>query len=318
MILQNLAIEPELILAPIAGFTDTYFRRMIKRIGGCGLIFSEMVSSEALARDSRKSFRLIGFSAEEKPIAIQISGADPKRMAEAAKIIEANRADAVDINMGCPSRNVTRSGAGSALIMNPDLAAEIITAVRESVSIPVTVKIRGGWKSGDKKGIALAHAAEDCGASAVTVHPRARHDSFKEKAEWSLIGEIKSLLKIPVIGNGDVKEPEDALRMMKDTGCDAVMIGRAAIFNPWIFRQIGQMQNGEASGVVAADDRKKFARDYFQMVLLHEEGRAALHRMRSFAGWYFKGVPGALHLRRSLSSIRSASEFFEMALEYLS
>ena len=318
MILKDLTIDPDLALAPIAGFTETYFRRMIKKIGGCGLIFSEMVSSEALTRDSKKSYRLIRFSPEEKPIAMQISGADPERMAEAAKIVENAGGDAVDINMGCPARNVVKTGAGSALINDPSRAAAVMKAVKKSVSIPVTVKIRGGWKSGDKKGIAIALSAEDCGASAVTVHPRSRHDSFKEKVEWILIGEIKSVLHIPVIGNGDVKEPQDALRMIEETGCDGVMIGRAAIFNPWIFKQIGQIQNGGIPETVTAADRNKFACEYFRTVLQYEEERSALHRMRSFAGWYFKGVPGALQFRRLLSSIKSASEFFETSLEYLS
>ncbi len=318
MILHSLTIEPDFILAPIAGFTDTYFRRMVKKIGGCGLVFSEMVSSEALTRNSKKSFRFMEFTSEEKPISIQISGADHLRMAEAAKIAEAQGADAVDINMGCPARTVVRSGAGSALINDPSRASEVLKAVRASVSIPVTVKIRGGWHSGDRKGIELARIAEECGASAVTVHPRSRQDSFKEKAQWSLIGEIKSLLGIPIVGNGDVVRPDDALRMMKETGCDAVMIGRGAIFNPWIFKQIGQLLNGGVYEPATSMERKKFAVDYFRMVLDNEDERTALHRIRSFAGWYFKRMPGALHLRRSLNSIRSTSEFFATSLEYLS
>ncbi len=318
MILHSLTIEPGFILAPIAGFTDTYFRRMVKRIGGCGLVFSEMVSSEALTRGSKKSYKFMEFVSEEKPISIQISGANHIAMAQAARIAEAQGADAVDINMGCPAHSVVRSGAGSALINDPSRAAEVLKAVKDSVSIPVTVKIRGGWQSGDRKGIELARIAEECGASAVTVHARSRHDSFKEKAEWLLISEVKSFVRIPVIGNGDVMEPDDALRMMKETGCDAVMIGRGAIFNPWIFRQISQLLSEGVYEPATSMERKKFAVDYFQMVLGNEDERTALHRIRSFAGWYFKGMPGALHLRRSLNSIRSASEFFAISLEYLS
>ncbi|MEW5806901.1 MAG: tRNA dihydrouridine synthase DusB [Acidobacteriota bacterium] len=318
MILKHVIIEPGLALAPIAGFTDTYFRREIKKLGGCGLIFSEMVSSEALTRDSKRSHKIMEFSHAERPIAIQISGANRERMALAAKIVEDSGADILDINMGCPVSRIVKTGAGAALINDPALVARVLRAVTGSVTIPVTVKIRSGWQKWDRKGIELSRIAEENGAAAITVHARSRSDSFKEKAEWPLIGEVKYQVKIPVIGNGDVKEAEDAIRMKRETGCDAVMIGRAAMSNPWIFRQIMQIERGEVPEVISAAERNRFALEHFRILLENEEDRIALHRMRSFAGWYFRRVPGALQYRRLLNSIKTAREFLETSLDYLS
>lgn len=317
MLIRNIKIEPDLVLAPIASFTDTIFRKKVKEIGGCGLIFSEMISVEALTRKSQKTQKMLSFCKEEKPIAIQISGCNVERMVEAAKIIESRGPDIIDINMGCPARKVVKTGAGSALMNNLPLASKIINMVRKAVTIPVTVKIRAGWEREDKKGIPLAIAAEEAGASAITVHPRYRYDSFGDKADWPLIGEVKSLVSIPVIGNGDVKEAKDAVRMKSETGCDAVMVGRAAVRNPWIFKQIVDLRSGQAPLFASFEDRKRFAREHFHLLLEYEDEKVALHRMKSFAGWYFKGIPGGIQFRRRLNSVRTASEFLESSLDYL-
>ncbi len=317
MFIRDIKIEQDLVLAPIASFTDTTFRMKVKGIGGCGLIFSEMVSVEALTRGCQKTLKMLTFSEIERPIAIQISGTNVTRMVEAAKIVEGRGADIIDINMGCPARKVIKTGAGSALMNNISLASEIIDNLRKAVSIPVTVKIRAGWEKGDKKGLDTAIAAQEAGASAITIHPRYRCDSFGNKADWTLISEVKSSVRIPVIGNGDVKDAKDAIRMKNETGCDAVMIGRAAIRNPWIFKQIVDLRNGQEPFSATLDERKRFAKEHFQLLLEYENEKIALHRMKSFAGWYFKGIPGGINFRRRLNSVRTSSEFLNSALDYL-
>jgi tRNA-dihydrouridine synthase B len=317
MLIQDIKIEPDLVMAPIASFTDTTFRKKVKDIGGCGLIFSEMISVEALTRGCKKTLKMLTFSETERPIAIQISGCNVMRMVEGAKIIEGKGADIIDINMGCPARKVVKTGAGSALMNNRVLASEIIEKVRQAVSIPVTVKTRAGWEKGDRKGVDMAIAAQEAGASAITMHPRYRYDSYKDQADWSLIGEVKSSVRILVIGNGDVKEAKDAIRMKSETGCDAVMIGRAAVRNPWIFKQTVDLRKGEEPFLATLDDKKQFAREHFHLLLEHENEKIALHRMKSFAGWYFKGIPGGINFRRRLNSVRTPSEFLNSALDYL-
>lgn len=317
MFIQNIKIEPDLVMAPIASFTDSTFRKKVKEIGGCGLIFSEMISAEALTRGCKKTLKMLMFSETERPIAIQISGWNVMRMAEAAKIIEGRGADIIDINMGCPARKVIKTGAGSALMNNPARASEIIEKVRQAVTIPVTVKIRAGWKKGDKKGIDAGMVAQEAGASAITMHPRYPHDSYGNRADWSLIGELKAIARIPVIGNGDVKNVKDAVRMKSETGCDAVMIGRAAVRNPWIFKQIVDFRKGREPFTATLEDRKRFAREHFHLLLEYENEKIALHRMKSFAGWYFKGIPGGINFRRRLNSVRTPSEFLNSALDYL-
>lgn len=318
MLIRDIKVQPDLVLAPIASFTDTSFRRKVKDIGGCGLIFSEMISVEALIRCSGKTLKMLKFSEDEKPIAIQISGCHMMRMVEAAKMIEDRGVDIIDINMGCPARKVVKSGAGAALMNNLPLAAKIIETINKNVSIPVMVKIRAGWKNGDKKGIKTAIAAQEAGASAITVHPRYRYDFFSEKADWSLIEEVKSSVSIPVIGNGDVKEAKDAIRMKEETRCDGVMIGRAAINNPWIFKQIVDLMEGREPHPVTLEDKKKFALEHFKLLQEYEEENIALHRMKSFTGWYFKGIPGGSKFRRRLNDVRTITEFFDGALDYLS
>lgn len=318
MLIGNINIQPNLALAPIANFTDTIFRKKVKNIGGCGLTYSEMISVEALVRGSRKTLKMLEFSESERPIAIQILGSNVMRMVEGAKMIEDEGADIIDINMGCPAKKVVKAGAGCALMNNIPLAAKIIETIRRNVSIPVTLKMRAGWERGDKKGIGTAIAAQEAGASAVAVHSRYRYDSFSEEADWLLIEKIKSSVKIPVIGNGDVKEARDAIRMKEETGCDGVMIGRAAMSNPWIFKQTVDLRKGQEPHLATLDDRKKFAREHFHLLLKHEEETIALHRMKSFTSWYFKGIPGGIKFRRRLNSLRNTSDFFDSVLDYLS
>ena len=232
------------ILAPLAGFTHLPFRILAKE-AGCALVCSEMISANALVFKSEKTKQRLAGSPEEKPLSVQIFGADPAIMAEAATKVEASGADIIDINFGCSVKKVIKTGAGVALMREPKKAEAIIKAVRKSVSIPLTIKIRTGWdKSGDQA-FTLAKIAEACGVTAVTVHPRTAGQGFRDTPDWSIIAAIKTLVSIPVIGNGDIKQPEDALTMRNNTGCDAVMIGRAALGNPWIFTQVLALIEGK-------------------------------------------------------------------------
>src|SRR5215210_7058257 len=239
----NVRIDPPLALAPMAEVTDTYYRSLIKELGGAGLVVSEFISSEGLTRNNERSHQMLAFNENERPVAIQIYGGDPERMDDAAAIVEAEGVDIVDINMGCPVKNIVNNGAGSALLKDFDRAAQIVEKIRRRVKIPVTVKVRKGWESDDV--LPLLERFEEIGVSAIAVHGRTRNEAYTGASDWEYIAHVKSELKIPVWGNGDVKVPGDALRMFQRTGVDGVMIGRAALHNPFIFRDI---MHGAQSG----------------------------------------------------------------------
>src|SRR5208282_3026215 len=232
--IHDVAIRPAHILAPMAGITDTVFRRFIKRLGGCGLIMTEFVSSEGMIRQNFRAQRYLYYTEEERPISAQIFGADPAHLAEAARQIEDLGFDLVDLNLGCPAKKVVKCG-GSGLLRDLPLLDAILKSVRAAVRIPLTVKIRAGWDEKTIVAAEVAQMAEANGVEAIAVHPRTRLQGFEGRADWSIIRAVREAVKIPVIGNGDVRAPEDAVRIVEETGCDAVMIGRAAATNPWIF-----------------------------------------------------------------------------------
>ena len=304
--IRNVQIRPAHILAPMAGITDTVFRRFIKRLGGCGLIMTEFVSSEAMVRQNLRSRRHLFYAEEERPITAQIFGADPEHLADAARKIEDLGFDIVDLNLGCPARKVVKCG-GSGLLRDLPLLKTIFQKVRAAVSIPFTIKIRSGWSDEEIVAIEVARLAEGSGVEAIAIHPRTRLQGYSGKARWDLIQEIKASVHIPVIGNGDVMAPQDALALQTQTGCDAVMIGRAAPSNPWIFRQMESFARTGSYQQPSGMDRYQLIRDYYAM-LIEEETPGAIGKMKQFASWFTHGVRNGTELRRSVQSARSPQE----------
>ncbi len=311
VLIGTLAVDPPLVLAPMAGLTDRDFRLLVRRIGGCGLVSMEFVSSEGLTRDNPRSWQLLRFSPEEHPISIQIYGADPARMAAAARAVEEHGADACDINMGCPAHRVLQGCAGAALGADLERARRVVCAVRAATTLPLTVKMRLGLRDDCHTYLELGRICVGEGVQALTLHPRTARQQYGGRAEWSHIARLKQALRIPVIGNGDVASPADALRMLRETGCDAVMIGRASLANPWIFLQCSRALAGEAPPVPTMAERRDLMLWHFRTVAERDDERTALHKLRLFCGWYTHGLTDGRSLRRRLSSLTSSAAVLE-------
>jgi len=312
--IRNVVVRPAQILAPMAGITDTVFRRFIKRLGGCGLIMTEFVSSEGLLRQNLRSRRYLHYQEEERPITAQIFGADPRRLADAARTVEDLGFDMVDLNLGCPAKKVVKCG-GSGLLRDLPLLEKILKSIRAAVRLPFTVKMRAGWSEKEIVAVEVARLAEACGVEAIAVHPRTRLQGFSGRANWDLIREVKASVRIPVIGNGDVFTPRDAQALFEQTGCDAVMIGRAAATNPWIFRQMEEYFRTGTYVAPSEADRHQLIRSYYQM-LAEEETPGALGKMKQFASWFTHGVRNGAELRRRVHSAREVREVLERVDEF--
>jgi len=299
--LGALEIAPALVLAPMAGLTDVTFRRAVRRCGGVGLVVSEILSSESLVRGAMQSEDYMAIGADEHPVALQLSGSDPDHMAQAAKRCADEGADVVDLNMGCPVRKITKSMCGVALLRDPRQAARVAGAVVRAVSVPVTVKMRLGWSRGEMTFVEVARALEQEGVAGLALHGRTKEQGYAGRADWGRIAELKSSVSIPVVGNGDVTRPEDALALWRESGCDGVMVGRAAVRNPWIFRQIEDLRTTGAYRQPSPAERTALIVAHFEDLLRLDSGSLALHRMKSFLGKYTRGLPGAEHLRAALS-----------------
>lgn len=312
----NVPVDPPLILAPMAGITDTYFRSIIRKVGGAGLVSMEFISSESLTRGNERTLNMIAFRQEERPLAVQIYGSSEERMAHAAAIVEEIGADTCDINMGCPANKILKGCAGAALMGDLRLAREIIRGVRRRLTIPMTVKFRLGIDDRRINFVELARICEGEGAAAVTLHARTARQFFSGNADWSRIREIKEAVSIPVVGNGDVTTPAQAAAMLRETGCDAVMIGRGSLTNPWIFRQAAALLAGASPGEVEAmaptpEDRRALILHHFSRLRDNEDEKHALHKIRTFTGWYTHGLPGGRALRQRISSLKTLDDFFE-------
>jgi nifR3 family TIM-barrel protein len=297
-------IEPATVLAPMAGVTDTVFRRFIRNLGGCGLIMTEFTSSHGVsaslrARKPTRTLKYLAFEPEEHPISAQLFGADPAVMADAARVCEDLGFDILDINFGCPVNKVVKCNGGSGLLRDLPLVEQILKQVRAAISIPFTMKFRAGWNDEELVAVTMARLAEDCGLQAVALHPRTREQGYSGQADWTRIGEVKAAVKIPVIGNGDIVTPEDAVRMVAETACDAVMIGRAASSNPWIFRQIGQYLATGRYDQPTQHDRYEMMRTYYAMLIEREE-RDTVGKMKQFATYFTHGVRHGAKLRADI------------------
>lgn len=309
--LGAIPVDPPLVLAPMAGVTDRDFRLIVRRIGGVGLVTMEFIASKALVRGVRRTLDLMHFVEEERPLSIQIYGSEPDTMAEAARQVEAMGADVCDINMGCPANKVLRGCAGCALMGDLDLARRIVAAVRGAISIPLTVKFRLGLDHERRNFLELGRICEGEGAQAVALHARTARQMFSGEAreQWGEIARLKGAVAIPVFGNGDVREPADALAMMRATGCDGVLIGRAATKNPWIFRQTADLMAGRQPEEASLLARRDLILDHFRRVAEREESRWALHKLRKFTGWYTHGVPHGRELRQRINELPDVPSF---------
>ncbi|WP_031517134.1 tRNA dihydrouridine synthase DusB [Desulfofalx alkaliphila] len=317
MQIGRVKLANRVISAPMAGVTDRAFR-VLAREAGCGLVCTEMVSDQALMYNNKKTLRMVDFQDEPGPLSVQIFGSNVEYMAKAAQIVVSQGADIVDINMGCPAPKIVKNNEGCALMKNPQLAADIVKAVVEAVEVPVTVKMRKGWDQNSVNAVELAERAVAAGAQAITVHGRTRDQFYSGAADWDIIRRVKEAVEVPVIGNGDIWSPLDARDMMEQTACDGVMIGRAAMGNPWIFKQtIHYLETGQLLPGPQPEERIQMAIRHLEMIVDDKGAFIGVSEMRKHAAWYTKGFRGAASLRQRINQAQSPEELKEVLLSAL-
>ena len=307
MRIGSIKLTNNLVFAPLAGISNLPLRLLAKE-AGCGLVCSEMVSANGLVYGSQKTAQLMRTVPEEYPLAVQLFGADPAITAQAARQAVAAGAAIIDINFGCAVKKIVKTGSGVALMRAPERAEALLMAVRKAISVPLTIKIRSGWDTSGKQALTIAKMAETCGVDALTIHPRSASQGFRGKSDWSLIATIKQALSIPVIGNGDIVRAEDAIHMLSLTGCDGIMVGRAAIGNPYIFSAIRSRLAGETPVGTTLADHFEVMKRYLRDSVAYLGERKACLMMRSRLGWFVKGLHGSSQFRKAITRVSSLEE----------
>lgn len=308
---DTVRIDPNLILAPMAGVTDSPFRRLIKELGGVGLIVTEFISVEGLTRGNLKTHRMLKFLPEERPISIQIFGYDVERMRTAAEVVEESGADILDINCGCPAKKVVRGGGGSNLLKDLPHLERILRTIRKTVSIPMTVKIRSGWNDNLMNAVDVARLIEDCGGQMVAVHGRTKEQGYKGWADWDVISRVKDAVSIPVVGSGDVVTPEQAVDRLATKNVDGVMIGRGAIANPFIFRQTEALQQGRPVEQPTLDEKYRVVLRYYELIKDEIPDKALPGKLKQLCNYFTKGLPGGTEFRQNLLRSKSVPEMLD-------
>jgi len=317
MKIGNVQLNNKVFLSPMAGVTDLPFRLICKE-KGCGMLYTEMINAKALCYDDENTKKMLKIEDEEHPIAVQIFGSEPEFMGKAAAIMNEYPNEILDINMGCPAPKVIKNGDGSALMRNPKLASEVLSSVVKNSKKPVTLKIRKGWDDDSVNAAEIAKIAEQCGISALAIHGRTREQFYSGKADWDIIEQIKQTINIPVIGNGDVFEVEDAVNMLEKTKCDAIMIGRGSQGNPWIFKRINHyMETGEILPEPTLEERITTAIKHMNLAVAEHGEYVAVREMRKHIGWYLKGLKNSAKYRDQINKITDYKEVIAMLEEYM-